>query len=55
LLARMGRTLAMRAALSRWGPEAAEELSLRNDPDIQTALTYFPSIPKLMKASLSGK
>jgi carboxyl-terminal processing protease len=49
LRARIGRILAQRAALSRWGPEAAEDFLIANDGDIRLALQQFPRIPALLK------
>ena len=37
LAARLGRILAFRAAEVRWGPDAADEFTVRNDPDILAA------------------
>jgi carboxyl-terminal processing protease len=51
LLARLGRILAHRAAEVRWGPEAADEFLVRNDPDIQAAMGYWDRLPSLLKAS----
>lgn len=48
LRARLGRTLAERTAFARWGAEAAEELAIRNDHDIQAALSYFPRLSELL-------
>jgi len=49
LRARMGLFLAERAAFIRWGPEAAEDFSIRNDADAHAALAYFPRIPELLR------
>jgi carboxyl-terminal processing protease len=47
---RIGRILASRAALVRWGPEAGEEFLIRNDGDIQAALPLFARLPELLAA-----
>lgn len=46
--ARLGRILAFRAAEVRWGPDAAEEFVTRNDPDIQAAMGYWETLPRLL-------
>jgi hypothetical protein len=46
--ARLGRTLAAHVTKVRWGTEAREEFLLRNDQDVQAALTYFPRLKELL-------
>ena len=48
--ARVGRLLAYRAAEVRWGPEAAEELWLRSDAGLATAMGYWDQLPRLLTA-----
>lgn len=48
LRGRIGRILAYRAAEVRWGPDAAEALLVRYDPDIQVAMTYWDRLPDLL-------
>jgi carboxyl-terminal processing protease len=45
----IGLILAGRAAEVRWGQEGIEEFVVRNDPDIQAAVTYFPRLGELLK------
>ncbi len=40
LAARLGRILAYRVTEVRWGPDALEDILLRNDPDIRAASDY---------------
>ena len=40
LAARLGRILAYRVTEVRWGPDAVEEMALRNDPDLRAASNY---------------
>ena len=40
LAARLGRILAYRVTEVRWGPDALEDILLRNDPDIRAASNY---------------
>jgi carboxyl-terminal processing protease len=47
---RLARLLAYRAAEVRWGPEAAADFQLRNDPDVQLALQQFPKLAQLLAA-----
>lgn len=46
--ARLGSTLAYRVAEVRWGPEAADEFALRNDPDVRAAMHYWHRLPALL-------
>lgn len=46
--ARIARYMAMRVAEVRWGPDAAEELALRTDPDVELALAQFPRLGELL-------
>ncbi|MBA3554577.1 MAG: hypothetical protein H0W29_07465 [Gemmatimonadales bacterium] len=48
--ARLGRILAVRVALVRWGADAAEEFLVRNDDDILAALKALPEAPRLLGA-----
>jgi carboxyl-terminal processing protease len=48
LAARLGRILAYRVAEVRWGPEAADEFALRNDPDIRAAMTHWDKLSALL-------
>jgi hypothetical protein len=32
----------------KWGDAARERFMLRNDPDIEAAVTYFPRLPILL-------
>ena len=48
LVARIGRNLALRVAEVRWGPDARDELLVRNDPDIRAAADYFRRLPELL-------
>ncbi len=48
LEARIGRNLAYRSAEVRWGRAAAEEMMLRNDPDIRAAMGYWDRLPTLL-------
>jgi len=48
LESRIGRNLAYRAAEVRWGRDAAEQMVLRNDPDIQAAMGYWDRLPELL-------
>lgn len=41
LTARLGRILAYRVTEVRWGPDAADEFLLRNDPDIRAAMGHW--------------
>jgi carboxyl-terminal processing protease len=50
LRARLGRILAARAAEVRWGAEAAEELVVRNDPDVRLAVEQMARLPVLLTA-----
>lgn len=45
---RLGRILAARVTEVRWGTEAREEFLVRNDQDVQAALTYFPRLKGLL-------
>jgi carboxyl-terminal processing protease len=45
---RIGRILAYRAAEVRWGPDAAEALLVRYDPDIRVAMTYWDRLPEML-------
>lgn len=47
----IGRLLATRAAEVRWGEEAATELWLGSDPDVQAAVGYFPRLEELLKGT----
>jgi hypothetical protein len=51
LSARVGRILAYRVTEVRWGPEALDEMLLRNDPDIRAASNYTNRISE----ELSGR
>ena len=55
LRARIGRILAYRAALERWGPEAAEEFLVANDSDIRVALQQFSHIPALLRLPVPSR
>ncbi len=46
--ARIGRVLAYRAAEVRWGPEVADELWLRSDVGLATAMGYWDQLPRLL-------
>jgi len=46
--ARIGRVLAYRAAEVRWGPEVADELWLRSDAGLATAMGYWDQLPRLL-------
>jgi carboxyl-terminal processing protease len=48
LAGRIGRIMAYRAAEVRWGPEAAEALVVRNDPDLQVAMGYWDRLDNLL-------
>ena len=51
LAGRLGRILAYRVTEVRWGPDALEDILLRNDPDIRAASNYTNRISE----ELSGK
>ena len=51
LAARLGRILAYRVTEVRWGPDAVEEMALRNDPDLRAASNYTNRISE----ELSGR
>ncbi|HSR90469.1 MAG TPA: S41 family peptidase [Gemmatimonadales bacterium] len=51
LAARLGRILAYRVTEVRWGPDAVEEIALRNDPDLRAASNYTNRIGE----ELSGR
>ena len=44
----VARVLASRIVEVKWGDTARDRFMLRNDPDIQAALTYFPRLPTLL-------
>jgi carboxyl-terminal processing protease len=44
----VARVLASRIVEVKWGDAARDRFILRNDPDIQAALTYFPRLPTLL-------
>jgi len=48
LAGRFALLLAERAATVRWSPSAGDELRIRNDPDIEAAVTYFPRLSDLL-------
>lgn len=48
LVARISLSLASRVAAVRWPPDGANELRIRNDPDILAAVTYFGRLPNLL-------
>jgi carboxyl-terminal processing protease len=48
LTARLGRILGHRAAEVRWGPDAGDEFTVRNDPDIRAAMTYWDRLGTLL-------
>jgi len=48
LAGRIGRIMAYRAAEIGWGPEAAEALLVRNDPDLQVAMGYWDRLDNLL-------
>jgi carboxyl-terminal processing protease len=50
LASRLGRILAYRASEVRWGPQAAEEFLLRNDPDLRAAGNYTNRINEELSA-----
>ncbi len=50
LLGRLGRILGYRVAEVRWGPDAAEEFWLRNDPDVLAAMQYWPKLDELLNS-----
>lgn len=45
---RIGRILAYRATEVRWGPDAAEALQVRYDPDIRVAMTCWDKLGQLL-------
>lgn len=45
---RIGRIMAYRAAEVRWGPEAADALLLRHDPDVRAAMATWDRLPALL-------
>jgi carboxyl-terminal processing protease len=47
--ARMAFILAARAVEVRWGQDALDEFHVRNDPDIQAAVSYFPRLAELLQ------
>lgn len=49
--ARLGRILAHRVAEVRWGADAGDEFVLLNDPDIQSAMTYWDRLGALLGRS----
>ena len=55
LRARVGRLLAARAAAERWGPEAAEDLLIAHDGDIDAALKEFARLPELLRQEPAGR
>jgi carboxyl-terminal processing protease len=44
----VARVLASRIVGVKWGDAARERFMLRNDPDIEAAVTYFPRLPILL-------
>ena len=50
LASRLGRILAYRATEVRWGPQAAEECQLHNDPDLRAASKYTNRIDEELNA-----
>lgn len=48
LRGRVGRILAYRASEVRWGPDAAEALRIRFDPDIRVAMSYWDRLADLL-------
>ena len=50
LAARLGRILAYRVTEVRWGPDALEDILLRNDPDIRAASNYSSRISEELTA-----
>ena len=44
----VAQVLASRIVEVKWGDAARDRFMLRNDPDIQSALTYFPRLPTLL-------
>lgn len=50
LAARVALRLAVRAATVRWPPDGGDEVGIRNDPEIRTAVSLFPRLPNLLGA-----
>jgi carboxyl-terminal processing protease len=48
---RIGRILAYRASEVRWGPDAAEALQLRYDPDIRVAMGYWDKLESILRGN----
>ena len=48
---RLTLLLAARAATVRWPPGGGDDLRLRNDPDVRTALEYFPRLSDYLHGS----
>ena len=48
LSGRLGRILAHRASEVRWGPEAGDEFTLHNDPDIRAAMGYWDRLTAIL-------
>jgi len=47
VLARIGRILGHRATEVRWGPDAADEFLVRNDPELIAAMTHWNRLAEL--------